>query len=145
MITSGRLIELCKVIASAAITWLFYREGFRFQAGELSTLAGAVAGCAGTILGFLITAIALMASVMDRDLLKNLRTTGGYSSLIGGSFLCASLYLLLLAFSVCLLLPWGGGTELLLHVTVFVGALASIQLASTGLGFYRIIMAISKT
>lgn len=145
MITSGRLIELFKVVAAIAITCLFYQQDFRFQDGEISTLAVAIAGSAGTILGFLITAIALMASLMDRALLKNLRSTGGYSSLIGGSFFCASLYLLLLASSVSLLLPWGGNSKFLLHTTVFIGSLAAIQLASTGVGFYRIIMAISKT
>lgn len=144
MITLAKLIELFKLTAAIFITWLFHRYNFCFQPGEISTLAGVLAGSAGTILGFLITAIALMASVMDRDLLKNLRSTGGYRSLISGSFVCACLFLLLLASSVCLLLPWGGEKQLLLLLNVFIGSLAAIQLAGTGLGFYRIIMSISR-
>ena len=144
MTISAKLIELFKISAAILITWLFHRYNFSFQPSEISTLAGVIAGASGTILGFLITAIALMASVMDRDLLKNLRTTGGYRVLISGSFVCAFLYLLLLASSVCLLLPWAGEKQLLLLLNVFIGSLAAIQLASAGIGFYRIIMSISR-
>lgn len=144
MLISAKLIELFKLSAAIFITWMFQRYNFFFQPGEISTLAGVLAGTSGTILGFLITAIALMASVMDRDLLKNLRATGGYRILISGSFVCAFLFLLLLASSVCLLLPWAGEKQLLLLLNVFIGSLAAIQLASTGMGFYRIIMSISR-
>ena len=144
MIISAKLLELFKISTAILITWLFHRYNFNFQPGEISTLAGVLAGASGTILGFLITAIALMASVMDRDLLKNLRATGGYRILISGSFVCAFLFLLLLASSVCLLLPWAGEKRLLLLLNVFIGSLAAIQLASAGIGFYRIIMSISK-
>lgn len=144
MIISAKLLELFKLSTAVFITWMFHSYNFCFQPGEISTLAGVLAGAAGTILGFLITAIALMASVMDRDLLKNLRTTGGYRILISKSFVCAFLFLLLLASSVCLLLPWAGEKRLLLLLNVLIGSLAAIQLASTGMGFYRIIMSISK-
>lgn len=144
MIISAKLIELFKLSTAIFMTWMFHRYNFCFQPGEISTLAGVLAGASGTILGFLITAIALMASVMDRDLLKNLRATGGYRILISGSFVCAFLFLLLLASSVCLLLPWAGEKQLLLLLNIFIGSLAAIQLAGTGLGFYRIIMSISR-
>lgn len=144
MNTSGKLKESFKLTTAIIITLLFYSRDFFFRKDELSTLAGVIAGSAGTILGFLITAIALMASVMDRDLLKNLRSTGGYRSLISGSFVCAGLFLLLLASSICLLLPWGGDKQFILLLNVFLGSLAAIQLASTGAGFYRIIMSISR-
>ena len=145
MATLAKLASLFKIATAASITWLFHSYNFKFQAGEISTLAGAVASSAGTILGFLITAIALMASVMDRNLLKNLRATGGYRSLIAGGFFCALLYLLLLASSICLLLPWAGNKDMLLLLNVFLGSLAAIQLASAGIGFYRIIMSISRS
>lgn len=141
---SAKLIELFKLSTAIFMTWMFHEYNFRFQPGEISTLAGVLAGASGTILGFLITAIALMASVMDRDLLKNLRATGGYRILISGSFVCAFLFLLLLASSICLLLPWAGEKQLLLLLNIFIGSLAAIQLAGTGLGFYRIIMSISR-
>lgn len=145
MIISAKLIELFKLSTAILITWMFHRYNFSFQPSEISTLASVLAGAAGTVLGFLITAIALMASVMDRDLLKNLRSTGGYRVLISGSFVCAFLFLLLLASSVSLLLPWAGDKQLLLLLNVFIGSLAAIQLASAGIGFFRIIMSISKS
>ena len=144
MITLAKLPELLKISIAIVITWMFHRYNFSFQPSDISTLAGVIAGSSGTILGFLITAIALMASVMDRDLLRNLRSTGGYRSLISSSFLCACLFLILLASSVCLLLPWGNNKQFLLLLNVFIGSLAAIQLASTGMGLYRIIMLISR-
>lgn len=144
MITLAKPLELFKISIAAVITWMFHRYNFSFQPADISTLAGVIAGSSGTILGFLITAIALMASVMDRDLLRNLRSTGGYRSLISSSFYCACFFLILLASSVCLLLPWGDNKQFLLLLNVFIGSLAAIQLASTGMGLYRIIMSISK-
>lgn len=71
---------------------MFHKYNFRFQPGEISMLSGVLAGASGTILGFLITAIALMASVMDRDLLKNLRATGGTGSLSPGALYVHSFF-----------------------------------------------------
>ena len=144
MSISGKLIELGKLLFSSMATWKFYKYGFDLNDSNISTLATAIAGSAGTILGFLITAIALMASVMDRDLLKNLRSTGGYRVLISGSFICAGLFLLLLALSLSLLLPWANHKDILLLCTIFIGALAGVNLITTGIGFYRVILSISK-
>lgn len=141
---SGIIRELFKLIVATAATLAFHRKNFSFQPAEVTTLANAVASSSGTILGFLITAIALMASVMDRNLLKNLRATGGYRILISGSFTCAALFLVLLGLSLSLLLPGASQAYWLLLVTVFVGMLAAINLAVSGLGFYRVIMSISK-
>ncbi len=81
---------------------------------------------------------------MDRDLLRNLRATGGYKVLIVRSFVCAALFLALLILSICLLLPWTAASKYLLLAIVFIGALASIHLLLTGISFCRIIVTISK-
>lgn len=144
MTISAKLQELSKVALSFAAAWSFHRQGFVFTSSDMTALATAVASSSGTILGFLITAIALLASVMDRTLLKNLRATGGYKALISGSFVCAALHLVLLALSLSLLLPWTNDKELLLLSTVFIGTLCAVYLATTGMGFYRVIISISK-
>lgn len=144
MNTSGMLRELFKLLLATGATVTFHKKGFTFQPNDITTLANAVASSSGTILGFLITAIALMASVMDRSLLKNLRATGGYRVLISGSFTCAALFLILLGLSLSLLLPGANRAYWLLLATVFVGILAAVNLALSGLGFYRVIMSISK-
>jgi hypothetical protein len=145
MTISAKLQESFKIAIALAITLLFKRYNFTFTPGDLTTFATAVAGSAGTILGFVITAIALMASVMDRDLLRNLRATGGYKKLISGSFVCAGLHLLLLSIALSLLLPWSGDKVTIILAVVFVGSLCAVNLATTGLGFYRVIMSISKS
>lgn len=144
MTISAKLQESSKFSVALAATWMFHSYNFVFSASDINTVAGAIASSSGTILGFLITAIALMASVMDRDLLKNLRATGGYRKLIVGGFVCAALHLTLLALSLSLLLPWANGKDQLLLMTVFTGALAAVYLATTGLSFYRVIISISK-
>ncbi|QVM94155.1 hypothetical protein JYG36_13565 [Pseudomonas sp. SORT22] len=142
---SGILQESFKLLIAAGATIVFHRREFSFQPSDITTLANAIASSSGTILGFLITAIALMASVMDRGLLKNLRATGGYRVLISGSFTCAALFLTLLALSLSLLLPGASQAHWLLLATIFVGVLAAINLALSGLGFYRVIMSISRS
>lgn len=144
MSISAKLTELVKIAIASFATWKFHKYEFNLKDIELSTLANAVASSSGTILGFLITAIALMASVMDRDLLKNLRSTGGYKVLISGSFVCAALFLLLLILSLSLLLPWNSHKDALLLGAVFVAVLAASNLLTTGFGLYRVIMSISK-
>ncbi|UXZ43575.1 hypothetical protein [Pseudomonas soli] len=144
MSISGKPIEFVKLLVASFATWKFHKYGFDLKGNDLSTLANAIASSSGTILGFLITAIALMASVMDRDLLKNLRSTGGYKVLISGSFICAALFLLLLTLSLSLLLPWNSHKDILLLGTVFVAVLAASSLLSTGFGLYRVIISISK-
>lgn len=141
---SVKLKELFKVLVAALAALAFYKRDFNLMPEGITTLAGAVASSSGTILGFLITAIALMAAIMDRDLMRNLRATGGYKVLIVRSFVCAALYLALLVLSICLLLPWGEASKQLLLAIVFIGALASIHLLLTGISFCRIIVTISK-
>jgi hypothetical protein len=145
MSISAKVLEFFKYGSAAALTWIFNRSDFSFQASDLSTFASAIAGSAGTILGFVITAIALMASVMDRDLLKNLRATGGYKTLIKGSFVCAALHLILLALALSLLLPWSAHKPQIILGVIFTGTLCALNLATTGLGFYRVIMSISRS
>lgn len=144
MRTSVKLKESFKILSAAFIAFAFYKRDFNFLSSDITTLASAVASSSGTILGFLITAIALLAAIMDRDLMRNLRATGGYKVLIVRSFVCAALYLILLVLSLCLLLPWGVESKSLLLAIVFIGALASIHLFLTGISFCRIIVTISK-
>lgn len=144
MITLARVSDFAKFLCSAGITLAFYYHEFSFLDSDLKTLATALAGSAGSILGFLITAIALMAAVMDKALLINLRATGGYAVLIKRSFACAALHLALLALSICLLLPWSGDKRWLLLATVFCSCMCATYLASAGYSFYRVIMALSR-
>ena len=144
MITSARASDFAKFVLSLTVSVIFYCSEFQFTEPDIKTLATALAGSAGSILGFLITAIALMAAVMDKALLINLRSTGGYAILIKRSFVCAGLHLALLTVSICLLLLLSGNKQWLLLTTVFVSCMCATYLASSGHSFYRVIMALSK-
>lgn len=139
------LIESSKVLAAIAMTILYQQAELKTETATLTTIASATASSAGTILGFLITAIALLASVMDRNLIRNLRSTGGYQVLIRGSFTCGAVHLALLTQSIVFLLPWENHKSILFSAIIFTGSLCVIYLATTGLNFYRVIMAMSRS
>ncbi|WP_147476522.1 hypothetical protein [Pseudomonas coronafaciens] len=141
---SGLLPGLSKLLGAGSIAYGFESYRFAFQPGEISAIGSALAGCSATILGFLIAAVALMASVMDRTLVANLRATGGYQKLIFDTFVCTGLHLFLMASSLTLLLPWSSGKDGILLLSVYLAALAWITLVTTGAGLYRVIMRASR-
>lgn len=131
------------IILAITAAGYFHFRGPCLTSSQLSQIAQTLASASGTILGFLITAIALMASVMDRSLLANLRATGGYQVLIKRFFVCAALHLCLLTVSIALLFPFN--SDLLLVFAVFFATGATTYLVSAGWGFYRVIKAMSKS
>lgn len=93
MTTSVRWkVLLPRVIAAAAVAGLFVRYGKDLSLEKLHGIAGVIAGVSGTLLGFLITAVALLTAIMDRTLVANMRKTGHYQRLVFDSFsTCAAL------------------------------------------------------
>lgn len=138
-------IELFKLAFATLITYLYLKADFAPKEGVFESLASTMANSAATILGFLITAIALFATIMDRSLLKNLRATGGYQVLIRNSFMCGALYLALLALSVSFLLPWEHHKDKLFTVLIFLGSLSVVHLAAAGYTFYKVIITMSRS
>ncbi len=77
---------LPRVAISAAIALAFVCRADSHKVEELHSIAGVIAGVSGTLLGFLITSMALITAIMDRTLIANMRKTGHYQRLIGGAF-----------------------------------------------------------
>ena len=93
-------ILLSSTIIASIVTFLFsylngytlvYIEGHQNTPYEISKL---IASIAGTILGFLLTAVAMLTAVMDRKLLENMRKTGHYQVFITDCFINCLLLLL---------------------------------------------------
>ncbi|QXG27193.1 hypothetical protein [Pseudomonas viridiflava] len=141
---SGLASELFKALLAGSIAYAFVRYDFALDTNEIASLGAAVAGCSATILGFLIAAVALMASIMDRTLMANLRATGGYQKLMLDSFICTGLHLILMVSALSLLLPWRSGRGMILIFTVFLAGLAWLKLVTTGAGLYRVIVRVSR-
>ncbi|WP_248915844.1 hypothetical protein [Pseudomonas moorei] len=94
MTTSVRWKTLLPRAAIAVcVTALFLYYGAGFKDEKLQSIAGVIAGVAGTLLGFLITAVALLTAVMDRTLIANMRKTGHYQRLVEDTFTTCTLLL----------------------------------------------------
>lgn len=87
MITSVKWAPLfSRVLIAAVVGILFFHFSANFKSSQLLNVAGVLAGVSGTLLGFLITAVALLTAVMDRRLVANMRKTGHYQRLVSETF-----------------------------------------------------------
>ncbi|MGB6145406.1 MAG: hypothetical protein WBG33_14025 [Rhodanobacter sp.] len=77
---------LTKLLAASAVCVIFLRYFHGTNDARLSSVLGLIAGFTGTLLGFLITAVALLTAVMDRHLVENMRRTGHYQRLVSETF-----------------------------------------------------------
>ncbi|ECA8970981.1 hypothetical protein LE270_03290 [Salmonella enterica subsp. enterica serovar Hillegersberg] len=102
-------------------------------------IATAMAGLAGTLLGFLITGVALLTAVMDRTLLTNMRKTGHYQRFIKGIFLTSWLFLVQIILLVICLFLSGKFLYYMFCSTMFVAACSYFGLFRNGVRFYNVI------
>lgn len=133
------LLKYGLVLITAA---LFFHYGKGISSSVLHSIAGVVASVAGTLLGFLITSIALMTAVMDRVLVVRMRKSGHYERLITDAFLtCASLLALVL---VCILsLFFSGAVNHYIFTAVVIFLVYSFLSATeSGHRFYNVITAL---
>lgn len=101
--------------AGILVGWLmrdrFPPAGTAFDLSTLVSAASAVAGVAGTMLGFMIAALAILASIAGMRLLRNMQRTGHYQVLLARLFVASGFFALLLASALCAvffhpLVPW---------------------------------------
>lgn len=82
---------LLKSILSACGAYAFYALPGVVDA-QLYNASGVIAGVCATLLGFLVTAIAIIVALVDKTLISNMRKTGHYSVLMKDAFVtCACL------------------------------------------------------
>lgn len=94
---------------------------------------------AGTLLGFLIAALSIVAALTDRQLLSNMRRTGHYKVLINETYACASVCLVVVIVSVISLFVDGFALLVLLTIGTGLMALAALLLVASGRKFYLLI------
>jgi len=125
--------------------YIFY-EYAPFSFAETNTqtsqfeIAKFTASISATLLGFLLTAIAVLTALMDKTLIVNMRLTGHYPKFLRIAFLTSLVFLIVTIF---------GFLVLLLFQTVYsaysfslmIGflILAILLLTQTGYSFYKII------
>ncbi|ENO0459396.1 hypothetical protein ACAK56_003423 [Salmonella enterica] len=137
LVRCGRLLP--KFIVCGLLTVLLaYLAAGRDSAG-LYGIVTTMAGLAGTLLGFLITAVALLTAVMDRTLLTNMRKTGHYQRLMKGIFQTSGLFLMQIILLVICLFLSGKVLYYVFCFTIFVAALSLYGLFQNGVRFYNVI------
>lgn len=84
---------LCYFIYSYFGLIIEFKDGAQNSPYEIAKL---IAGISGTILGFLLTAVAMLTAVMDRKLIENMRKTGHYTVFIVDCFINSFLFLIVI-------------------------------------------------
>lgn len=101
MTISARNFRFCAILLAGALV-VGYWAGDKFGPPNWETLPnvlGIVAQIAATMMGFLIAALAILASIAGTRLLRNLQRTGHYAILLSRLFISAACFFLLLVVS----------------------------------------------
>lgn len=151
MNTSVRWVqELLKLIFCILIpfvsAYLFYTYvPYHFDVENSQTskfeIAKFTATISATLLGFLLTAVAVLTALMDKTLIANMRLTGHYPKFLKMAFLASFIFLIvtILGFLVLLLYPIHYAFIVFcLMIGFFI--LALLLLLITGYSFYKMII-----
>lgn len=100
MSISARNLRYClKLLAGGALVgyWAAQQVGLiDFGADKTTNFFGVVAQISATMLGFLLAALAILASIAGMRLLRNMQRTGHYSILLSRLFIAYALFFLLM-------------------------------------------------
>lgn len=78
--------------------WGFAKPSFNVN--DLRSISGTVAQVAATMMGFLFAALAILASIANMRLLRNLQRSGGYHVLLARILISAIYFFLTMSFSL---------------------------------------------
>lgn len=103
----GLLVVLFSVIVGWQAAGLYPLDVSKLDAASTSavvsasaSVAATLAAVAATMLGFIIAALAILASIAGMRLLRNMQRTGHYQNLLARLLICAAAFALLLCFSL---------------------------------------------
>ena len=83
--------RICIALAFSVIVWKFdLVDGL--SSDDARTAAGVVAQIGATMLGFVLASLAILVSVSNTKLLRNMRKTGHYSVLVARMFACIAAF-----------------------------------------------------
>lgn len=130
-----------KIILALAVAWLFYYKS-SMDADRVRAACSVIASVSVTLLGFLITAVAIVTALAQETLMLNMKKTGHYVTMINGVFFtCFLLLITLIASIVTLTLTDGlvlkGGA-----VVTFSVSLSLVYTLTSGYRFSNVISAI---
>lgn len=134
------LFRLVAIAIAVASVFVLARVDMPVQEADLRNAVNVLAGASATLLGFLVSAGALLYAVANTRLARNLQRTGHFQGLLRDLFTDAGAFLIaLLVGLVCLFLPMSSVGERTLtkleagvYALVFTNALAYLLLVPVG-------------
>lgn len=111
---------------------------------EARTVAGTYAQVAGTMLGFLIAALAILTAMINDRLLSNMRKTGHYNTLIKELFFACLAFLGAMLVSLAALILSGTLMHALLAASTGFMAFSVVWLFAAGQKFYAVMAAFNR-
>jgi hypothetical protein len=127
------------MVLAGGTYWLYGKTNAALNGDRLVVLAQLLASIGGTLLGFLITTISLVASLNDRTLIGNLRKTDHFDVLMRDAFVTVTLLLLLTLTSIISLFGGNDFLRAVLGLSTAIGVLAVTFAIETGIRFARVI------
>jgi hypothetical protein len=101
-VMSPAFVPLGVLAASAVVAWHYDIALATTDASALVTVGGTIASIAATMLGFLLAALAVLASINHTHLVKMMRQTGHYSDLLLTIFCGCLLFMVCCSIGVAL-------------------------------------------
>lgn len=133
------------LLLSAAITILVADKGWmiELQEGEIRSAIGLGAQIAATMLGFLIAAMSILASISGHRLLRNMQRTGHYRTLLRRLFWNASAYGVAMVVAIGGVVLKGGLFELSALATLACITFATMLLVDIAWRFWLVLSNLS--
>ena len=136
-----KLLPRVVISTMVALACVYYSE--THQVDDLHGVAGVIAGVSGTLLGFLITSMALITAIMDRTLIANMRRTGHYQRLIADTFTTCAVLLGTVVFCITSLFFSNPIHVWVFAASLFFLALSVLYVIEAGRRFSNIISTLS--
>ncbi len=122
-----------------AVGWLGYEALSARAPDELLTIAATFAAVAGTLLGFVIAALAIVASLMDRTLVANLKRTGHFSVLLRELHLSAGAFVVVVVAAMVSLFLTDEPLRMGVAISAAAQAYGTLFLVLSGRKFYLVV------
>lgn len=126
----------------AAFACWTYGPEYMVQGTELRQWAGIVAQVSGTMLGFLLAALAVLASIAQTRLVRNLMRTGHFQHLLRRMLWCSTFFLLLTLSGLAAVVSTRQSEALAIAVCA-IGTAALVLLLDVGVKFAKVLLALA--
>jgi hypothetical protein len=115
-------------------------QGASVTDAQLSAIGTALIALSGSALGFLVTALSIFATLLDRDLIKRLINTGHFKGLITLMFIAAAAFLLSTLVGIAALFAAHSTAMTVTAIATGLTACALLLLSLAGYRFYLILV-----